>query len=240
MSDLLNIALEAHGGLKRWKELSRFESNMSVTGDLWARKGWRTDSLGKVNVNGLCHDQVLSYNPFTENGQRSKYTPSHVAVVDDGDRVLAQRDNPRDSFKDQGPTTPWDNIQLAYFSGYAVWNYLTAPFIFTWDGVETEELEPWDANGEVWRRLQVRFPAHLHTHSDVQTFYVNSDGLLCRMDYFVPLTGIPRAAAQYLSAHRSFDGIVVPTQRRAFPILPDGNKMEAPTVVIDIFDISFE
>ena len=47
--------------------------------------------------------------------------------------------------------------QLVYFAGYAMWTYLTTPFLFVMDGVATEELQPWHENGETWRRLKVTF-----------------------------------------------------------------------------------
>ena len=43
--------------------------------------------------------------------------------------------------------TPWDVLQLAYFIGYAMWNYLTTPFLFTYPGVEAREIEPWHEAG---------------------------------------------------------------------------------------------
>jgi len=33
----------------------------------------------------------------------------------------------------------WDDLHLAYFSGYAMWNYLTTPFLFAMEGFEVEE-----------------------------------------------------------------------------------------------------
>src|SRR3546814_4504928 len=44
---------------------------------------------------------------------------------------------------------PWDLLHLAYFCGYAGWNYLTTPFLFTYPGFETEEIEPWEEEGEI-------------------------------------------------------------------------------------------
>jgi hypothetical protein len=55
---------------------------------------------------------------------------------------------PRESFAGHGLDTPWDRPQLAYFAGYAMWTYLTAPFLFVRDGVSTEELPAWNENGE--------------------------------------------------------------------------------------------
>jgi hypothetical protein len=45
-------------------------------------------------------------------------------------------------------TTPWDALQVGYFISYASWNYLTAPFLLTYPGVQTRELEPWQEDGE--------------------------------------------------------------------------------------------
>ena len=46
MTDLLKLAVEAHGGLQRWEQLSRFRAAVSITGAIWDLKGnrpcWRT------------------------------------------------------------------------------------------------------------------------------------------------------------------------------------------------------
>jgi len=39
--------------------------------------------------------------------------------------------------------TPWDPLQRAYFNGYALWTYLTTPFLLAMNGVGVEEIEPW-------------------------------------------------------------------------------------------------
>ncbi|OOG15448.1 MULTISPECIES: hypothetical protein [Pseudomonas] len=38
---------------------------------------------------------------------------------------------PRESFQDHEENTPWDPLHRAYFNGYALWSYLTMPFLFT-------------------------------------------------------------------------------------------------------------
>jgi hypothetical protein len=43
--------------------------------------------------------------------------------------VVEERANPRASFAGHVLETPWDRIQLAYFRGYAMWTYLTTPFV---------------------------------------------------------------------------------------------------------------
>src|SRR3546814_20705780 len=78
---------------------------------------------------------------------------------------------------------PWDLLHLAYFCGYAGWNYLTTPFLFTYPGFETEEIEPWEEEGEIWRRLKVRFSPDIPTHCPEQIFHFDAKGLLRRLDY---------------------------------------------------------
>ena len=39
MNDLLKLAIEGHGGLRRWEQISRFRVAVSITGAIWALKG---------------------------------------------------------------------------------------------------------------------------------------------------------------------------------------------------------
>lgn len=105
--------------------------------------------------------------------------------------------------------TPWSNPRVAYFSGYTMWTYLTSPFILKRSGVVCSEIEPWQENGETLRRLHVRFPDEIATHSTEQTFYFNKDGILYRHDYEVDIQG-KNAAARYLTDPVEVDGIVLP------------------------------
>jgi hypothetical protein len=45
--------------------------------------------------------------------------------------LVAERSAPRESFQDHEENTPWDPLHRAYFNGYALWSYLTLPFLFT-------------------------------------------------------------------------------------------------------------
>jgi hypothetical protein len=149
------------------------------------------------------------------------------------------RANPRDAFAGHTPATPWDDLHIAYFSGYAMWNYLNTPFMFALPGFATEEIEPWNENGQTWRRLRVSFPESVATHSPEQIFYISGDGLIARLDYFAKVTGgVP--TAHYMSDYRDFDGIRIPTRRRAYRRNADGTPMtDGIGVAIDIADIRF-
>jgi hypothetical protein len=130
-------------------------------------------------------------------------------------------------------------LNLAYFSGYAMWNYLNTPFILALPGFQTEEIEPWDENGEKRRRLKVAFPDHIATHCPEQIFHVNGEGLICRVDYSAPVAG-GAPTAHYLDDHKDFSGITMATRRRALRRKADGTAIPDPVfVAIDIAEIRF-
>ncbi|WP_406373839.1 hypothetical protein OH781_40510 [Streptomyces sp. NBC_01550] len=94
-------------------------------------------------------------------------------------------------------------------------------------------------DGETWRRLKVRYPNHIATHSREQVFYFDRDGLLRRHDYDAEVSG-SGPAAHYVTDHKEFNGIVVPTTRRVYLRQPDGSRAPEPLVVsIDLRDVSF-
>jgi hypothetical protein len=237
MAELKDLILEAHGAT-RWNRFQSIQGNMSIVGSLWARKGW-PEVLKNVRVEADIPRQQLSYRPFTAEGLRSFYRPDLVAIDSvDGNR-LRERANPRSFFDGHTPATPWDDLHLAYFSGYAMWNYLNTPFMFALPGFATEEIEPWNENGEARRRLKVTFPDSVATHSPEQVFHVGSDGLITRLDYFANVTGgVP--TAHYMTEYRDFYGVKIPTKRRAYRRNEDGTPMaNGLGVSIDITDVKF-
>jgi hypothetical protein len=53
---------------------------------------------------------------------------------------VESRDNSRAAFEGHVVETKWDNLHLFYFSGYAMWTYLTTPFLLKLPNVRTEEI----------------------------------------------------------------------------------------------------
>ena len=135
--------------------------------------------------------------------------------------------------------TPWDPLHWAYFNGYALWTYLTTPFLLTMDGVEVMEGEPWTEGRESWRVLHARFPGSIATHSALQDFFFGEDLLLRRHDYSVDSAG-GFAAAQLVYDYVEADGIRLPSRRRAYTRGSDFRPRLDPLMVsIDISDVRF-
>jgi hypothetical protein len=239
MTDLLDLAMHAAGGLDRFKSFRSVSATLHHTGVLWAlkrREGVLTDARVTVQL----HEQRVSHGPFAPSADHSVYTPERVEIRSEAGALVEALDAPRASFDGFAMDTPWSNPQLAYFAGYTMWTYLTSPFLLARPGVRVEETEPWTVDGLRWRRLRAIFPADVATHSQVQTFHFDADGLLRRHDYEVDIQG-RNAAARYLTDYVRVQGIAMPTRLRIYPRGTDGRAMPEPLIVgVDLSDFRFE
>jgi hypothetical protein len=153
--------------------------------------------------------------------------------------MIETRDNPRSAFVGHTPESSWDELHVAYFSGYAMWTYLTQPFLYSYQGFETREIDPWEEEGEIWRRLEVTFPDDIASHTRRQVSYFGPEGLIRRHDYAVDVLG-GAAGAHYISGYREFNGIVTPTRRRVFAMGANNRPVrEALLVSIDVTSARF-
>lgn len=238
MNSLVQDTIDAHGGLERWQTFEYVSAHLRNGGVLWPLKH-QHGTLDDVRVRCALHREWTSHSPFVEPTWRTSFEPHRVAIETTDGRVVEERRCPRDSFAGHRLDTPWDRLQLAYFAGYAMWTYLTTPFLFATDGVATEELPEWRENGETWRLLRVTFPAGIITHSTEQTFYVGADGLLRRHDYDADVLG-GSPVAHYIDGYTEISGIQVPTKRKVLPRQPDGTSVPEPVIVsIDLSDVEF-
>lgn len=239
-SDLLDTVIAAHGGLDRWRSATRLTAEVQAGGALWGLKG-QPGVLDRYRIDVDLHRQSATLAPFAEPGLRAVYTPDRVVVESlDGKVVSQERVRPRDSFAGHTLETPWDRVHAAYFAGYAMWTYLTEPFVFAEPGFSTAEIDPWVENGETWRRLQVTFPDHIATHNRVQTYYVDAEGLIRRHDYRPDVFGAAdRDSAHYTWEHRTSGGLVFPTRRSVHLTDEHNGKVAEPVIVsIDLTDIT--
>ncbi|HUB42007.1 MAG TPA: hypothetical protein VMA72_24430 [Streptosporangiaceae bacterium] len=234
MTDLLDRIYQAHGGLERWRQLTQLRFTGSGGGKLPFP---RADFMTRTGAVLETRSERALIEPFGAPDRSGLFTPDQVEVLDAEGTVLAERDEPRRAFASYPPDRLWDELDTAYFVGYAFWTYLTMPFLLAWDGVRAEEVEPWQENEEIWRRLRVEFPGHIGTHSTVQTIYVGPDNLLRRHDYSVDILG-GTATAHYTADYRTFDGFGFPTRRRVRRRQPDNTTSGPVLISIDIHSLT--
>jgi hypothetical protein len=186
MSDLLAFAIDAHGGLKRWDAFTRLTAEITIQGAIWDFKqvpGLLLDKVFQIRT----HDEHLTITPFDGPDRRSVFVPGRLAIETLDGEVIERRDDPEAPFRNQVFADPWDPLQAAFFGSEALWTYLTLPFLYTYPGFVSEEIEPWPEDGEVWRRLQVTFPDHIVSHTKTQITHFGPDGLMRRHDYTVDI-----------------------------------------------------
>jgi len=235
--NLLDTVLAAYGGRTRWQQARQISARQRFGGVLWELKG-HPGALDNVDVTVDLHREFTAQQPFFGPDRRTAFTPERIAVLDTADSVVEELLDPRASFAGHVLTTPWTRLQLAYFSGYAMWTYLSEPISLTFPGVLTEEIEPWTEDGQKYRRLKVTYPPSIATHSTEQVLYVDDDGLLRRRDYNVDIAG-GSPSAHYISGHRDVSGLIIPTRRRIYGRDEHNHKVDEPLVVsIDLEDIT--
>ncbi|MGD1224944.1 hypothetical protein AB9Q10_41730 [Streptomyces krungchingensis] len=238
MNDLLEHVISAHGGREQWSQIGGLQVDATLHGSFWAVRGFSDKPL-KETVTIDTRRELIRFSPWGK--------PEHDFVLraeDDvvelraaaGDNVLEAQSGIRSTYKGYDLTSPWKPLQVGYFIGYAMWNYLTTPFLLDYPGVSSREGESWSENGEVWRRLHVEFPSSIATHSAQQTFYFGDDGLLRRLDYNVDVN-VGVAVAHYVSDYRTFEGIQVPTRRRVHRRNADNSAGENWSIGIDIDNV---
>jgi hypothetical protein len=214
---LLDDALTAHGGADALDDVAELDVELRCGGLAFQTHGAPAAMSLRAAVDA--HAPRVVFTDFLAVGRTATFAPAHVAV---GERT---RDDPRRRFGSK--RVRWDDLDLAYFCGYALWNYVTTPWLLR--RAETKELPG--------RRLRATFPPDVPTHSRVQTFHFGQDGLLTRLDYTAEVFGRWARSAHVCGEHRRFGPIVAPTRRRVTPRLA-GRPLPGPTLVhIHIVDV---
>jgi hypothetical protein len=223
MAILLEPVIAAHGGRQRWNQYRTLTARNQVRGPFWAFTG-RPGFLGDELVVAGTRQQKIR--PHRQDGEPAGRAiefgndTRHVRVTDGDGVLIAERTDPRASFAGLDSGLAWDAARVAYFISYATWHYSTEPFLFTYRGVQTEEIALWAQHGQIWRGLRVTFPAWLANHNRRQLYYFDGTGMQRRMDYQPEVNGFA-PTAHYTYAEQTFDGIVVPTKRRIHSRRPD-------------------
>jgi hypothetical protein len=232
MNDLLQTAVDAHGGLERWNQINSIQLAASITGEIWKIKG-QEGYLNNVVMN-IDTRRERMVTDFPGQDKRITFEPHQLLMERKDGTMLQKRDDPESSFAGQQLLTPWDDLHVAYFQGEALWTYLNTPFLYTQEGFVTEEIASIQVDGETWRRLKVIFPDHIKSHTKQQISCFGEDGLLRRHDYTVDILG-GATGLNYASDYRNIEGIMIPTKRRIYAY--EGNYQRVPEPLLVKIDM---
>lgn len=229
--ELVEQVIAAHGGPAVWESAGEVCVKLSSGGFAFASK-LQGHAVRDVQARIRTRGQHVTFAPYPSPGQRGVLEEDgRVRIETDSGELVEERRNARGAFRDLRHKLWWDRLDILYFATYAMWTYVSTPFVLAREDYLLSELDPWVENGEHWRRLAVTFPAHVHTHSREQVFYIDEDGLIRRHDYTAEPIGGWAKAAHYCHDHRSFDGLVVATRRLVYPRRGDNRRRSRPRLV---------
>lgn len=232
MNNLLAFTIEAHGGFENWSRFDKISTRILFSGSTWEHKQ-QSGILQDMQVIVNTRKQHTLLLPHYDKKIQVSIDPDRTAIESRTSQTFEELPKPRSSFEGHQRTSAWSFLQAYYFAGYSMWNYFNQPFNFADPAYQTIELEPWEENGEVWRRLMVIFPAAIATHSTVQTFYIDTSGLLRRHDYNIEISGhLP--AVHYLFDYTDFQGIKIPTKRKIYLKNENNNCAYPESVLFDM------
>jgi hypothetical protein len=222
--------VNAHGGMSAWEQAASVTLEMHGGGLLLASKG-RRGAMADVSVTVGTTGQLAVVTPYPKPARRGVFEDGSVRIETLDGEVLERRDDARALFRRLRRQFRWDELDLLYFSGYALWNYVSVPFVLMREGFELE--------AEDERTLAVTFPEGVHTHCKTQRFKLDDRGLLQRHLYTAEPVGRWARSVHECSGHKEFEGLVFPTRRRVYPRGIGGVRVPFPVLVrIDIDNVS--
>jgi hypothetical protein len=120
MTELLNLVLQAQGGIERWRSFDTVRATFSSSGGLLPLKGLDITPQPTEGV-ATIHEETLRIDGYRRPDWRMRFTPERVVIESKNAEIVEERTNPRASFVGHTLTTAWDIMQVAYFNGYARW-----------------------------------------------------------------------------------------------------------------------
>ena len=125
---LLAEVLAAHGGTQRWQSLQRLEAQVSAWGLLFRAK--RRPLLNHQRLRVSTREPLVWFDDYPKPGLTGELQGvAAVRIRDAAGAIVEQRSEPRAYFRSLRRQLSWDDLDFLYFAGYAIWNYLTAPFL---------------------------------------------------------------------------------------------------------------
>ncbi|MDX1707681.1 MAG: hypothetical protein R3274_03705, partial [Desulfobacterales bacterium] len=180
--EILEQVIERHGGMDLWSAVDTITMH-ARTGGVALPLRFKFGAFNSYKAHIRAQKPYVRITPHPRQGMQGIFSENTVRIESENGKIIQERTSARKAFKDWRHKIWWDHLDAIHFAGYALWNYLTTPFLLCRPQIQLQELSPWQENNESWQRLQVTFPPDVLTHCPQQIFYFDDGGLLKRHDY---------------------------------------------------------
>lgn len=225
--ELLSRCLTAHGGLRRWRQITAIRVNV-VTGGLALTSHGQRELRFEAVVSA--REPRVALSPFRR-WPRGIFERDRVQLEDEHGRVVAERTDARTPMAHGRRVLWWDTLDTLYFVGYAISTYLRAPFLFAQEGFQVEAAGAIACDSGTWQMLQVTFPPDEPSHCPTQLYYLDEQYLIRRHDYVAEPIGSWARAAHFCKDYREFSGLRLATRRWVLPRSAPGSVWPWPELM---------
>lgn len=210
---LLAEAIAAHDGAERFEAIDELAVSLRCGGVALPARG-QPRALSRLEARVRTRDPHVRFLDWPRAGETGVFDGWHSRI--EGRDSPAARNGRRRRLL-------WDSLDVLHFAGYALWNYMTLPFLLARPGFETRELPG--------RRLEALFPPEIPTHSRRQVFHLDAAGRIARHDYTAEVFGLWARGAHHSLEFKRYEGLVVAVRRRVVPRGPRDVALPGPTIV---------
>lgn len=221
---LLEEAIAAHGRHQAFEALSVLGVRLRCRGVALPSRG-HPRALRRLDVRVGLREPNVRFLDWPRPGQTGAFDGWESRIEDADGSVLASRTGRRQRML-------WDDLDVLHFAGYALWNYMTAPFLFARPGFVVDELPG--------HRLALTFPDDVPTHSRHQVVHLDAQRRIARLDYTATMFGRWARAAHLCLAYQTHAGLLIPVRRRVVPRTPGDHPLPGPTLVGITIDEVFD
>jgi len=223
MNQIAQKAIEAYGGHDRWEKAKFLEAEFSVDGLAFTLKRRPPFKRARITM-----EMARPFSRITPIGKNPDITGildgPDVRLENSSGEVIQTRKNARQYFPGGRRLLFWDDLDMAYFANYAMWNYLTLPFLLARKDIEWQETET--------GLLEAIFPQEIPTHNRVQRFRFDEEtGRLIQHDYTAEIISRFAKAAHVVLEHSENEDICFASARRVTPRSAKGKPRRGPTLI---------
>ena len=234
--DIVERLIATHGGRAAWDDVISIRASLSSGGLAYASR-FQSGKLVRRDVTVYPGQMRVLMRDFPSAGRWAEWCNDSVRIGRDGQGPHLARDHARARFRGWLLHPRWDDLDLAYFVGYALWNYLSFPRLLELPGVAWQILRG-NRVGDP-SLVSVTFPTSVPTHCSQQYFHLDANGLLRRHDYVAEVFGPWAAGANLCLRSEVIDGLRLYTRRRVVPSVGRSASVPFPTLVwIDLDQVS--